>query len=135
MESTIKIWFEILAFLHTLFLHNDTISSFPWSNKKGGCRNLKFRNVNMCWFFAFYLLNFCQTTRASHQVFISNELSRTDLTQTTYLHMTEGERDIERLVEVLTLYNSDNFKENLKNYLLKTAMVKHEKRKQSALVN
>ena len=44
--------------------------------------------------------------------------------------MTERER--ERLVEVLTLYNSDNFKENLKNYLLKTAMVKNEKRKQSA---
>ena len=84
-------------------------------------------------FFAFYLLNFCQTTRASHQVFISNEFSRTDLTQTTYLHMTERER--ERLVEVLTPYNSDNFKQNLKNYLLKTAMVKNEKRKQSALVN
>ena len=47
--------------------------------------------------------------------------------------MTERER--ERLVEVLTLYNSDNLKENLKNYLLKTAMVKNEKRKQSALVN
>ena len=72
--------------------------------------------------------------RASHQVFISNELSRTDLTQTTYLHMTDRERDRVK-VEVLTLYNSDNFKENLKNYLMKSAMVKNEKRKQSALVN
>ena len=32
-------------------------------------------------------------TRASHQDFISNELSRTDLTQTTNLHMTERDRE------------------------------------------
>ena len=52
--------------------------------------------------------------------------------------MTERERERERereASEVLTLYNSDNFKENLKYYLLKTAKVKNEKRKQSALVN
>ena len=47
----------------------------------------------------------------------------------------ERERERERLVKVLQLYNSDNFKENLKNYLLKTAMVKNEKWKQSALAN
>ena len=47
MESTTKIWFKILALLHTLFLHKGTIYKVPWSNRKGGGRKLQVINENM----------------------------------------------------------------------------------------
>ena len=36
--------------------------------------------------------------KASHQVFTSNELSKADLTQTTYLHLTERYRERESVM-------------------------------------